>query len=110
MAKLGTLTLKGLSGQTFGFEVYTLDAGLEALGAVYAITLRAPKEDDSYSHTLIYVGETGDLSTRFDGHHKEDCFVQHDANCKCIHLDDDEDSRLAKEADLFAVYDLPCND
>ena len=110
MARLGTLTLRGASGQQYVFDVYTFDTDFEAVGAVYAITCRAEREESGYSHTAIYIGETGDLSTRFDGHHKEDCFVQHDANCKCIHLDDDEDSRLAKEADLFAVYDLPCND
>lgn len=110
MARLGTLTLRGASGQQYVFDVYAFDTDFEALGAVYAITRRTRKEDDSYSHTTIYIGETGDLSTRFDGHHKEDCFVQHDANCKCIHLDDDEDSRFAKEADLIDNLKPPCND
>ena len=110
MAKLGALTLTGASGQTYDFEVYTFDTDFNAVGAVYAITHRAQKEDGSYSHAVIYIGETGDLSTRFDDHHKKDCFAQYNANCKCIRLDDDEDSRRAKEADLIAKYNPPCND
>ncbi len=110
MFKLGTLTLKGASGETYAFEVFAYDSEFNALGAVYAITRRTQKNDDNYKHTLMYLGETGDLSTRYDGHHKKDCFVQHSANCACIHLDDDEDSRLTKEADLLANYNPRCND
>ncbi len=110
MAKLSILTLKGASGQTYDFEVYSYDSDFSALGAVYAITRRTQKNDGDYSHTVIYIGETGDLSTRFDGRHKEDCFVQHNANCTCIHLDDNEDFRLTEEADLIANYNPRCND
>ena len=109
MAKLGKLTLRGASGQTYEFEVYAFDSDFNAVGAVYAITRRAQKEDGGYDHTIIYIGETSDLSTRFDGHHKEDCFVQHNANCTCIHRDDGESPRRAKEADLIANYNPPCN-
>ncbi|MGC2517256.1 MAG: hypothetical protein WA383_22260, partial [Terriglobales bacterium] len=49
------------------------------------------------------VGETGDLSTRFDDHHKADCFAQHNANCICTHGDEDEESRLAKTARLARI-------
>ncbi len=110
MVKLGTLTLKGTSGQTYAFEVFAYDSDFNALGAVYAITRRTQKNDGNYKHTLIYIGETGDLSTRYNGHHKEDCFFQHNANCTCIHLDDDENSRLATKADLIAKYNARCND
>ncbi len=110
MARLGTLTLRGASGQQYVFDVYDFDTDFGAFGTVYAITRRAEKEEGGYSHTTIYIGETGYLSTRFDGHHKEDCFIQHDRNCKCIHSDTDDDSRLAKEADLIANYNPPCND
>ena len=110
MAKLSILTLKGASGQTYDFEVYSYDSDFNALGAVYAITRRTQKNDGNYKHTLIYIGETGDLSTRYNGHHKEDCFFQHNANCTCIHLDDDENSRLATKADLIPNYNPRCKD
>ena len=110
MTKLGTLKLAGASDQTYNFTVYNYDTEFTAVGAVYEITRRERKPDGNYSHTAIYIGETGDLSTRFDNHHKESCFTQNNANCKCIHLDANEDSRLMKEADLIANYNLPCND
>ena len=110
MAKLGTLALKGTSGQTYNFNVYPFDTDFKALGAVYAITRRTQNSGAGGSHATIYIGETGDLSTRFDNHHKEACFTQNNANCKCTHPDDNEDSRLQKEADLIASQDPPCND
>ena len=71
MAKLGALKLTGASGQTYDFEVYDLNDDFNAVGAVYTITHRARNEDGGYSHTVIYIGETSDLSTRFDDHHKK---------------------------------------
>ena len=62
------------------------------------------------SHHKIYVGETGDLSTRFDGHHKQECFNQEDANRVCIYLESSESTRLEIEKDLKDNYNLPCND
>ena len=109
MAKLGTLALKGDSGQTYEFNVYSYDTKFKAVGAVYGITRRT-LSGGNYDHTTIYIGETGDLSTRFDDHHKESCFTEHNANCKCTHPDENEDSRLKKEADLINNYIPPCND
>ena len=110
MASLGTLPLTGASGRTYDFEIYALDANLNAVGAVYAFTSRKEEDDGAYTHAVIYIGETGDLSMRFNGHHKEECFVKYTANRKCIHRDDGEDSRRAKEEDLIANYYPPCND
>jgi predicted site-specific integrase-resolvase len=62
-----------------------------------------------YSHTRIYVGQTEDLSTRFDNHHKEACFDKHNKNCVCVHGEEDEDTRLEIEKDLIDKYDPPCN-
>ncbi len=110
MAKFGKLTLKGASGQTFDFTVYSYDTEFKAVGAVYGITRRQKKPDGNYNHATIYIGETGDLSTRFDSHHKQLCFTSHHANCKCIPPDANEDSRRRKEADLIDNYNPPCND
>ena len=110
MTKLGTLTLKGASGQTYDFTTYSYDETFNAVGAVYEITRRQKKLTGNYGHTPIYIGETSNLSTRFDDHHKEWCFTEHNANCKCVHLDADEDSRRKKEADLIDYYNPPCND
>ena len=110
MAKISDATFHGDSGNTYKFEVWPMNQSFNAVGAVYAVTRRYKNANGGYSHKFIYVGETADLSTRFDNHHKADCFVEENANCICTHRDDDEDSRLAKEGDLIAKHNPPCND
>lgn len=110
MAKLSDATFTGASGEKYAFAVYPMDPSFRVVGAVYAITRRYENNKGGFSHEIIYVGETGDLSTRFDDHHKWDCFVRHNANCICTHVDNGEDSRLAKEDDLIRQHSPDCND
>jgi hypothetical protein len=110
MAKLGTVTFTGVSGNRYEFSAYPWRTSLKKdYGAVYFVTKRNQKSDGIY-HARIYVGQTDDLSTRFDGHHKQPCFDVHNANCICIYGELDEDSRLAIEQDLIDNYHPPCND
>lgn len=102
---MATLTLTGNSGTSYEFSVYTYGRTFQAVGAVYAITRR----DDEGRHAVIYVGQTGDLSERLDGHEKEPCFELFLANRTCTHEDDYEDSRRQKEADLIEKYSPRCN-
>lgn len=110
MAKIGNLTLEGASGNKYKFKVYLFDATFKEFGAVYYISKRTENSDGKGSHTGIYVGETGDLSTRFNSHHKEGCFKEKNANCKSILLEEDEDKRLEIESDLIEHLNPPCND
>lgn len=109
MAKISAVTFKGKSGKEYAFDVWHMDQAFNDVGAVYAVTRRY-KNGNTYSHDIIYVGETGDLSTRFGDHHKADCFEEHSANCICTHREKDEDSRLAKEDDLIKKHKPVCND
>lgn len=109
MGKLGTITFKGKSGNEYSFNVYPFNTDFKAIGAVYFVTQRTEKSDGTGSHTRIYVGETGDLSERFDNHHKQDCFDKHNANCICVHSESNEKTRLEKESDLIDNYNPPCN-
>ncbi len=110
MVKLGTVTFTGASGSTYEFNSYAFGTIFkENYGAVYFITNRDQNDDGSYSHERIYVGETEDLSTRFDDHHKQDCFDQNNANCICIHGEQNEKIRLNIERDLIDNYNPPCN-
>jgi hypothetical protein len=99
-----TTTLTGESGHNYEFEVSALDAKLDSVGAVYVITR---VQDDE--HFVLYVGETGDLSNRFDNHHKAKSFEEKGGDCLCIHLDGDIKSRQKKESDLIAHYRPLCN-
>lgn len=104
MARIGELRLQGASEKTYTFHTYERGTSFKALGAVYAIS-RA----DEDGHAIVYVGETGDLSTRFDNHHKEACFRWHRADVIAVFVDSLEASRRAVEADLIEFYEPPCN-
>ena len=110
MAQIGSMNITGQSERKYNFGFYPMGEAFKAIGAVYVITKRVEKSDGSRTHTFIYVGETGDLSTRFDDHHKQDCFDEHNANCIGVHIDGAKQSRLDKEQDLLAARNWPCND
>jgi len=109
MAKLGRVRFTGKSGQTYVFNVYPIDTPLKEVGGIYCITRRYKNSNKKYVHKLIYIGRTEDLSTRFDGHHKDECFVENDANCICTYSEDDHDLRCTKETDLINRHNPPCN-
>ena len=71
------MKIDGQSGTKYSFDFYSIDTVFKALGAVYVITERTLKPAGGGSHAYIYVGETGDLGTRFSSHHKQDCFDTH---------------------------------
>ena len=111
-----TITIKGMSGTNYIFNVYgfsrfsDLADAFKSIPALYAFTRRFPTSIISYTHDLVYVGETRDLSKRFDNHHKLDCIVRGNANCICIHsFLGSELERLAAEADILNAFNLPCN-
>ena len=110
-----TITIKGMSGRDYIFNVYgfskfsDLADAFKAIPALYVFTRRFAK-GVSFTHDLIYVGETGDLSIRFDNHHKENCITRRNANCICIHsFYGSESERLASETDILNAFNLPCN-
>jgi len=111
MAKLSTVIFTGKSGTEYSFNTYSWDTNFkEDHGAVYFITNRSKESGDGYNHKRIYVGQTNDLSSRFDNHHKQDCFDKYSANCICIYGEQDEDKRIEVEKDLIDNYNPPCNE
>ncbi len=110
MSKLGTIDLQGQSGQKYTFNIYKWGTEFKDIGAVYYISNRQENADGSWSHTNIYVGQTEDMSGRFDDHHKALCFKDHNANAIGVHQEENEDSRLFIEEDLIEGLNLPCND
>ena len=58
----------------------------------------------------IYIGETGDRSKRFDGHHAMECIKSNGATHIHAHSSSDHDwTRRLEEADLINAHDPPCN-
>jgi predicted GIY-YIG superfamily endonuclease len=109
MAKIADATFSGSTGK-YDFEVYPWGTGFRNVGAVYIITSRVADATGKGMHTFIYIGQTGDLSERFDNHHKAKCFTKNGVTHVCVHLESNEKSRLAIERDLIAGHKTPCND
>jgi hypothetical protein len=109
MGKIADATFTGRSKKNYDFAVYAWGTEFKALGAVYVITQRTVT-DNKGIHKVIYFGQTGDLSERFDNHHKASCFKKNGVNCICILLESNEKTRLAIESDLIDGNDTLCND
>ncbi len=109
MAKPADITFTGRSGTEYTFSVYPMGTSFEKLGAVYFVTRRYKNSEGGYTHERIYVGQTENLSTRFDDHHKQSCFDRKNANSVCVYVENSERKRLEIEDDLIQNYDPPCN-
>ena len=96
-----TVTATGRSGKTYSFTEYPIGTEFQSFGAVYMFL----KGRDP-----VYVGQTGDMSERFDDHHKADCIRRRGATVICVLAVSSEAERLAIERDLLmASYTWPCN-
>jgi len=109
MSNLGTIEITGKSGTEYKFLLYAVGQRFKALGAVY-VMLALETKGASPWYRYVYVGETGDLSTRFGSHHKQECFDKEGVDHIGVHLDSSEKSRKSKESDLLDAYVWPCND
>jgi hypothetical protein len=109
MAKIADATFKGNTG-SYEFEVFPTNTSFRSVGAVYVFTKRETGSDGRGTHTLLYIGQTRSLAERIPGHEKWSCVNANGCNCICVHRDDNETSRLAKETDLRAATGTPCND
>lgn len=110
------LTLNGISGKEYIFDLYTfidfseLRSAFLPRAAVYVFTRRRATSE-GFTHDLIYLGETENLSMRFGNHHKESVITAHYANCIGIYgTPFNNEQRKQIEADILAAYDFPCNE
>lgn len=107
MGKNETITAKGASGVEYTFYVYPWGTEFKELGGVYLV-LRKSNPNSNYN--VLYVGQTGNLSERFDNHHKKSCFDRNGKTHIAIKLEASESRRLNIESDLIKNYNPPCND
>jgi len=109
MSSLGSINFTGASGKRYGFSVYAYGQEFRAVGAVYVVTKATRNGNGGLTHTVLYVGETGDLSERFDDHHKAVCFRRNGANRICVRTESSSKSRQVVEEDLIGYYAPHCN-
>ena len=110
------MSLQGASGKTYLFNLYgysnfsQLKNAFKPLAAIYVFSQRYI-DDNSYRHHLLYLGQTNNLSTRYDNHHKENVITANYGNCIWIHVFNGSDlERVEAEKDLLESYDFPCNE
>jgi hypothetical protein len=104
MATEDRVTVKGASGRAYEFMVYPWGQKFNPVGGEYLVLKR-----QIGNYGILYIGQTGDLSERFDDHHKQGCF---DRNAKThigVRVENSEAGRLAIESDLLGNYKTVCN-
>lgn len=77
---------------------------------VYVFTKRHANEDDAISHDILYVGQTTDLNSRFQGHHKAEELKKMKPNCLAIHKCDTDEELNYVEAALIDLWNPKLND
>ena len=107
MSKTETLTVEGLSGTKYKFNIYPIGTNFKDVGGVYTYT----KENNDDTHTLLYVGRTESFQDRLGpDHHKYYCVIRNGGTHICTHRNDDEDVQKRIERDILQKHSTPCND
>ena len=104
MSEPETIVWDGRSGRKYTYWIYRIGTDFNPAPGNYIF---ARGVGNSYSP--IYVGESGDLSERFDNHHKMACIKRNGATHIHVHANANENARLAEEFDIVAKWDPVCN-
>ena len=97
----------GKSGRNYTYWIYPLPPNFTAVAGNYIFA----REVSPGRGQPIYIGQTSDLSERFDSHHKVACIRSNGATHIHVHRNDaGEAARKAEEADLVARWNPDCND
>lgn len=106
MANQGTINWPGKSGAKYEYEIYPLNTHFVAKPGNYVFS----KKNAAGKWTPIYIGETGDLSSRFTNHHRQSCIDSNGATHIHVHVNGgNEKARRDEETDLRNSFDPPCN-
>lgn len=105
MAAADKVTVKGLSGTQYDFDVYPWGTEFKPTGGLYLVLKKQP--DGRYA--ILYIGQTGNLSERFDNHHQSACFTRNGKTHIAVRGEGSEQRRLAIETDLIRNYQTSCN-
>jgi len=106
MAAEDNVKVAGVSGTQYEFGVYPWGTSFNSIGGVYLVL----KKQVSGKYDLLYIGQTGDLSERFDNHHKAPCFTRNGKTHIAVKAESSEQKRLNIETDLIRKYKTSCND
>jgi predicted GIY-YIG superfamily endonuclease len=105
MAAEDKVTVNGVSGTQYEFGVYVWGTSFKPIGGVYLVLKKLP----AGNYNILYIGQTSDLSERFDNHHQAACFVRNGRTHIGVLVEGSEQRRLAIETDLIRNYRTSCN-
>ncbi|WP_025771260.1 hypothetical protein [Thioalkalivibrio sp. HK1] len=102
----------GASGQEYLYSVHSVNDHRigKTFDNVPGNYIFAKKTYPSGEFSPIYIGQSGNLSERFEDHHKNSCIRRRGATHIFVHRNDDENVRLAEEKDLLDNSNPPCNE
>lgn len=107
MVDEGPIVWAGQSGKQYTYWIYKIGTTFEPSPGNYIFA----KETKPGTFKPIYIGQTADLSERFDDHHKMPCIKGNGATHIHVHKNTEgERARLAEEADLVDRWHPVCND
>lgn len=105
MAAEDKVTVKGQSGAQYEFEVYPWGTSFNQVGGLYLVLKKQPVGN----YGILYIGQTGNFSDRFDNHHQSQCFTRNGKTHIAVRVESLEQRRLAMETDLIRNYNTSCN-
>lgn len=97
--------LNGQSGNRHEFEVFQWGTNFNPVGGIYSVLKILPNG----RYQILYIGQTGDLSERFENHHRANCFSKNGKTHIAVRAEGSEQRRLAIETDLIRNYQTCCN-
>ncbi len=101
-----TIMWEGQSGKSYEYWIYRLPPNFDAKPGNYIFA----REVSPGRFSPVYIGETNDLSQRFDNHHKAQCIEDKGATHIHAHVNSGGEAlRRAEEADLVARWKPTCN-
>ena len=103
-----TIVWEGASGKEYKYWIYDIGyANFDSVPGNYIFAKEAPPK----THSPIYIGETEDISERFDYHHKIDCIKRNGATHIHAHKSSSaKETRCEEESDLIQKWTPICND
>jgi hypothetical protein len=105
MADLGSIVWIGKSGKKYTHWLYKMGTEFLATPANYIFC-----KQSGNGYQAIYIGQTGNISERFDNHHKMPCITKNGATHICVHKSSESESeRCVEESDLIENYQPICN-
>ena len=99
-----SITLTGRSGTSYPFTVFPWGTEFNPVGGLYAALVA-----QNNRYVVEYIGQTKDLSSRPEDHHRESDFMRRRVCYVAVHGEANQQNRLAKEADLVSGIRPPLN-